>query len=194
MSTIAKVRQAVKAKRLGSVVTATSLKELGSREAIDQALSRMSREGEILRVARGAYVVPVKGRFGSYAPPAEAVAKSYARAKRTSVTPSGVVAANRFGLTSQQPIRQVYFTSGQSKLLSLGSNPVEFRHVPKWQTILPNHPAGEAVRALAYVGKHGASEAVQTIKARLTPSEWERLVEVTPKLPGWIASAVNGAS
>jgi hypothetical protein len=46
---------------------------LGSRAAIDQVLSRLAREGKLLRVGRGAYSSPVQGRFGIRPPSTESV-------------------------------------------------------------------------------------------------------------------------
>ena len=109
------------------------------------------------------------------------------------IVTNGAVAANRFGLTTQQPIRRVYLTSGRSALLALGSNPVELRHVPKWQTVLPNEPAGEAIRAMAYLGKEQAREAARQLRERLEPSQWLKLNKVAPKLPKWIGSAIREA-
>ncbi|MGV7030524.1 DUF6088 family protein [Methylobacterium symbioticum] len=184
------VRAALRRKREGSVITAESLSKLGTRSAIDQTLSRLAAKGEIMRIARGAYVVPRKGEFGSFPPSAERVVRSMAKRMRKPIVPDGGVAANRFGLTTQQPIRRVYLTSGRSSSLALGSNPVELRHVPKWQTVLPGEPAGEAVRAMAYLGKEQAKEAASRLKERLEPSQWEKLNRIAPKLPKWVGSAI----
>lgn len=184
------VRAAVRRKREGSIITAESLSKLGARSAIDQALSRLAAKGEIMRIARGAYVTPRKSEFGSFPPSAERVVSSMAKHMGKPIVPNGGIAANRFGLTTQQPIRKVYLTSGPSRSLALGSNPVELRHVPKWQTVLPGEPAGEAVRAMAYLGKGQAKEAALRLKEQLEPSQWEKLNRIAPKLPRWVGSAI----
>lgn len=194
MTTIVEqVRRALKGKKEGAVVNAQSLERLGSRGAIDQTLSRLSKTGEIMRISRGMYVIPVRGKFGIYPPSPEKVVKAYAKIKGKRVVPNGAVAANRFGLTTQQPIREVFLTSGQPGTLKLGSNPVEVRHVPEWQTLLPNQPAGEAVRAMAYMGKKNAQETAVRIKRKLGPEEWSKLKRIKSKLPGWVATAVSEA-
>ena len=57
--------------------------------------------------------------------------------------------------TSSSPVS----LSGSSRTMKLGRQVVELRHAPSWQLILGNRPAGEAVRALAWlaqsVGKPG---------------------------------------
>ena len=42
----------------GGVVSPKEFLHLGSRAAVDQALSRLTKEGKLLRVARGTYVTP----------------------------------------------------------------------------------------------------------------------------------------
>ena len=63
MSTMAEVRKRIKAQPQGEVFASRSMLALGSRAAIDQSLTRLAREGTILRVARGAYVRPKESRF-----------------------------------------------------------------------------------------------------------------------------------
>ena len=73
-----------------------SLKEflhLGSRAAVDQALSRLAKASKLLRVGRGAYVNPVSSRFGTRAPAPEKVVESLAAQSGETVTPHGAMAA-----------------------------------------------------------------------------------------------------
>lgn len=47
----------------GSVLSPKEFLHLGSRDAVDQTFSHLSKAGKILRVARGAYVAPVSSRW-----------------------------------------------------------------------------------------------------------------------------------
>ena len=47
------------------------------------------------------------------------------------IVPCGGAAANRLGLTTQNPVRTVYLTSGPSRRLRFGSHSVELRHAPR---------------------------------------------------------------
>lgn len=42
----------------------TALLHLGTRAAVDQALSRLARRGELMRICQGSYAQPVQFRFG----------------------------------------------------------------------------------------------------------------------------------
>lgn len=52
----------------GGVLSPKEFLHLGSRTGINQALSRLTKAGKLLRAARGIYVAPVSGRFGMRAP------------------------------------------------------------------------------------------------------------------------------
>ncbi|HEX4267174.1 MAG TPA: DUF6088 family protein [Steroidobacteraceae bacterium] len=102
----------------GGVLSLEEFLHLGSRPAIDQALSRLTKAGKLLRVARGIYVAPVSSRFGTRAPAPEKVVKAMAEQSGDVVAPHGARAANALGLTQQVPIREVYLTSGKTRKLN----------------------------------------------------------------------------
>ena len=127
----------------------SALLHLGSRAAVDQALSRLARKGKLLRVCQGVYVWPLQTRFGPRPPAIEKVLASLSALWGETIVPCGGTAANAFGLTTQVPVRSVYLTSGTNRKFKLGGLTVELRHAPRWQLVAPHRPAGDAVRALA---------------------------------------------
>jgi len=177
----------------GSPLLAKELLHLGSRVAVDQSLSRLTRRGELMRVERGLYVRPIESRFGSYAPPAEKVVEEVARLRGETVVSHGAAAANALGLTTQVPMRMVYLTSGPSRRLKLGAQLVELKHVPQWQLAKAGEPAGEALRALAWLGPSRAAEALTALKSRLPQSVLSEIAESRAALPEWLAKTVSTA-
>lgn len=175
----------------GVPMAAKALLHLGSRAAVDQALSRLVRRGQLLRASRGLYVRPVETRYGVRAPSAEKVVEAIASQRGESVASSGAAAANALGLTPQVPVRAVYLTSGPSRKLRLGAQVVEMKHAPRWQLALANRPAGEAVRALAWVGPARVGEALHAIKRHLPEQELREFVAARPLLPSWLAERVS---
>lgn len=126
----------------GGLVSPKEFLHLGSRAAVDQAFSRLTKEGKLLRVGRGIAVTPVSSRFGTRAPAPEKVVQSLAVQSGEMVTPHGANAANALGLTQQVPIREVYLTLGRSRKLSLGCYEVTVKHAPRGCQP-PNPSAGE---------------------------------------------------
>lgn len=175
----------------GGVLSPKEFLHLGSRTAVDQALSRMVKAGKLLRVARGTYVAPVSSRFGTRAPAPEKVVKAMAEQSGETVAPHGASAANALGLTQQVPIREVYLTSGRTRKLKLGRSEVLVKHVPRWMLALGTGPAGAAVRALAWMGPTHAGESLATLRRTLPHNEWRALASARAALPSWMAQAIG---
>jgi hypothetical protein len=175
----------------GAPICAKELLHLGSRAAVDQALARLVKRGRLMRVGRGVYVRPVEGRFGKRAPSASTVVEQVAGIKGETVATHGAAAANKLGLTTQVPVRAVYLTSGPSRRLKLGSEEVELRHAPAWQFVLANHPAGEVLRALAWLGPEQAGEALRRLKHKLSSQELKEIASARAILPSWLAKHVS---
>lgn len=178
----------------GTLIAAKALLHLGSRAAVDQALSRLVRRGRLLRAGRGVYMRPLESRFGARTPSIEKVVRAVSEQRGEVVASNGAAAANALGLTTQVPIRMVYLTNGKSRTFSVGKQTVEFQHAPAWQLLLADRPAGEAVRALAWLGPEKAGSALETLKRKLGPSAFGELVSVGPRLPTWLARSVSQAA
>jgi hypothetical protein len=175
----------------GGVLSPKEFLHLGSRAAVDQALSRLTKESKLLRVARGTYVPPISSRFGTRAPAPEKVVQALAARSGEVVTPHGAAAANALGLTQQVPIREVYLTSGRTRKLKLGRSEVTVKHAPRWMLALGSGQAGAAVRALAWMGPSHAKESLAALRRTLPPSEWRTLTSARAALPSWMARAIG---
>ncbi len=104
------------------------------------------------------------------------------------------MAANVLGLTTQMPVERVFLTSGPSRTLTLGHARIELRHAPEWQLVLPGRRAGEAVRALAWLGRDRAGAAAGTVRQLLSEDERRELASVGAQMPGWLADAVSAVA
>ena len=175
----------------GSTLVAKTLLHLGSRAAVDQALSRLARSGHLLRASRGVYVLPVQGRFGARAPVVAKVVEEWAAQRGETVVGHGAAAANTLGLTTQVPVRQIFLTSGRSRKLKLGAQMVELRHAPPWQLIYPGQAAGDVIRSLAWLGPSGSGAALGKLRRKLPASELQEVANARARLPTWLAGQVS---
>ena len=178
----------------GEPIAAKSLLHLGKRPAVDQALSRLAERGKLIRAGRGVYLSPIESRFGKRTPSVEKAVEALAKQRGEVIVSTGAAAANTLGLTTQVPVRSMFLTSGRSRTMKLGKQVVELRHAPRWQLTLANHQAGEAVRALAWLGPEKADSALETLKRKLPPSTFSELVGAAPQLPTWMAQSVGKAA
>lgn len=144
----------------------------------------------MIRAGRGVYLLPIPTRFGTRAPSVGLAVKAIAAQRGEVIVPSGAAAANSLGLTTQVLMRSVFLTSGRTRMMSFGRQTAELRHAPRWQLAMAHRPAGQAVRALAWLGPEKAEAALQTLKRKLPPSAFSELVTVAPQLPSWLARSV----
>ena len=177
----------------GALLNAKELLHLGTRAAVDQALSRLVKRHRLLRASRGLYVKPVQTRFGVRAPTPEKVVSRLNETHAEIVTRHGAAAANAFGLTTQVPSRPVYYTSGTTRRLKLGAQSFELKHAPMWLLLAGQGQAGETVRALEWVGRARAGEALQKIKSHLEPTTVKELIGLRSKLPSWLSQSISQA-
>lgn len=175
----------------GTPLCPSALLHLGSRSAVDQALSRLARKGELMRVCQGVYVRPIETRFGPRPPAVERVVASLSALWGETIVPCGGAAANALGLTTQVPVRSVHLTSGPSRRLMLGGLTVELRHAPRWQLTAPHRPAGDAVRALSWLGPDEVEEGLKVIERRLSSEDLRELAALRAVMPAWMARPVS---
>jgi hypothetical protein len=55
--------------------------------------------------------------------------------------------------------------------------------------LLAERPAGQAIRALTWLGPDQASAALLKLRIVLPPQEWQALLSVSAELPLWLAVA-----
>jgi Family of unknown function (DUF6088) len=177
----------------GQVLSPREFLHLSSRAAVDQAFTRLVLEGKLMRVGRGMYVAPIAGRFGLRPPASGKVVQALAHKTGQAIVPHGAAAANALGLSSQVPINEVFVTSGRSFSLQFGARVVQINHVPSWQLALGASSAGDAVRALSWMGPEQADEAIIKIKKTLPETQWAEITAMRSQLPTWMAKALGQA-
>ncbi len=167
--------------------------DLGSRAAVDQALSRLAHRDVIRRLTHGVYDYPkTHPRFGQLSPSPDAVAQAIGRNKGGPFQVSGVRAANALGLTTQVPSKFVYFTNGASRKVTLGAQVLDIRHAGVKRMVGAGQPAGTVLQALRYFGPNGIDDDVKhRLVANLAPKDLVALKKVASGLPDWQREVIN---
>ena len=133
----------------------------------------------------------IQTRFGPCAPSIEMAIASLSSLWGETIVPCGGAAANALGLTNQNPVRSVYLTSGPSRLLHFGALVAQLRHAPRWQLVAPHRPAGNAVRALAWLGPREVETGIEAIVPKLSAEDFDELVAARALLPAWMAEPLG---
>ena len=174
----------------GTPLCAGALLHLSNRAAIDQALSRLARSGNLLRICQGVYMRPIETPFGQITPQIDK-ATALSTLWGETIVPCGGSAANRLGLTTQNPVREVYLTSGYNRCLKFGRHTVELRHAPRWQLTAPHSRAGALIRALVWLGPNEIEDSLKVIWPKLSPDELNELANARAVMPNWMAEPLS---
>jgi hypothetical protein len=186
------IRQRIENTPLGEPFTSATFLEWSTRASVDQTLSRLAKAGRIVRVARGVYVRPKESRYiGKVMPEPFKIAEAIAKATGATVQVHGAEAAHRLELSTQVPTQSVFYTSGPSRCFRVGNLEIRLRHTSPRKLALAGQPAGLALAALWYLGKGGLTESViESIRKKLSSSEFEVLKSAAPSMPAWMADAL----
>jgi hypothetical protein len=178
----------------GKVYTSKDLLHLGSRAAIDQALSRLARVGTLQRLARGLYYYPrTNPRLDMVvSPDAEKIADALARQTGSRITPSGALAANRLGLSTQVPAKHVYLTDGRSREVRVGKQVFVMKHVAPKELPIGNPVSAAVFQALRYLGASSIDKhVISQLRRRLSAKQRQQLLRDARYTTGWIADIVR---
>lgn len=191
MTTAERIRSEIERIPKGQLFTSASFTESGSRAAVDQALARLAKAQAIQRVTRGVFVRPQENRFLGTVPPTPfQVAQAVSQRTGAVVQVHGAEAARALGLSTQAPIQPVYLTTGPSRRITLGAQVLTLKHTSPRKLLLAGRPAGLALTALWYLGKHEVSpETIAALQRRLPPEEFAALKGLLASMPGWMVDA-----
>lgn len=183
----------------GGVFTPSDFLDVAARPTVDQALSRLAKNGKLRRLARGLYDFPkVHPQLGALSPSPDDVAKALARETGSQVQIAGARAANALGLSTQVPAKSTYLTNGPSRRVVLGKRVVDLRHASPKHLIAPGSAAGTVVQALRHVGAIRAADVAHVASRQLSASDKKTLASNAIQAPAWmrptLVSIANAAS
>src|SRR4051794_6793488 len=170
MNTMAdKIMRRVCGKGPRSVWTPVDFLGHGSRASVDQALSRLGKQGPLPRLARRVYSYPkMSPRLGALTPPPDVIATALVNSRDGRIQVSGARAANELGLTTQVPAKAVYLTDGPSRMVKVGRQEIRLKHVPSTRLVGAGTKAGMVLEALRHLGPDVDPRTIKRLGAQLS--------------------------
>ena len=188
-----KIKSRVYGRGRGSVFTPNGFLDLGSRDAVDKALSRCVAKGSFRRLGRGLYDFPRQDReFGTLFPSIDAIANALKGRDAIRLQPSGAYAANLLGLTEQVPMRAVFLTDGNARRMQLDKRQIILKHTTPRNVATAGRTSGLVIQALRWLGKkHVDDQIIKKLRAVLTPQDKRQLIADIRYAPAWIADVMR---
>lgn len=186
------VNRIVQRKR-GWCFTPMDFLDLGSRPAVDTALSRLVKSGQVRRLSRGLYDYPRSHmKMGLLSPTPEAVIEALTRRDRVQLQPTGAYAANLLGLSDQVPMKVIYLTNGPSRRVRIGNQEIILKATAPRFMATAGRPSGLVIQALRHIGRaHVTAETVARLRGAFTPSEKRQILKDRVLAPAWTHRWLN---
>lgn len=148
------LRRSINEKEKGSLVFPQDFKGLGTPLAVNMAFSRLCKEGIIIRLAHGIYMIPKKDDLlGTLYPGMEDIAKAIAERDRVRIRPAGSFALHKLGLTTQVPMNLVYLTDGTPRKIKIGKGSIRFIKTTPKKLLLKGTISALVIQALEELGQ-----------------------------------------
>jgi hypothetical protein len=159
---LARVRQDIPRK----VWTPVDFLDLGSRDAVDKVLQRLSAAGLLRRIERGLYDQPGFNALTQRPDPADprSVIEALGRRDQLRMLVDGMTAANDLGLSDAVPARIVVHSDARRRSLRLGDVTISFRLTAPSKLHWAGRPAMRIVQALHWLrdilGREGEADRI----------------------------------
>ena len=178
----------------GRIFSVADFLDLGPRATVDQALSRLAREGTINRVRRGLYELPRIGKLLNQpmTQSPDALAQAWAQQNGLRIVPSGAYAANLLGLSTQVPAKITYYTNGRTKTIKLGQHTIRLLNRGPKTMDVQGKTSPLVFQALSHFGKEGVTHAmISRLRSILTANDKAELRANLHHAPAWLQTIVK---
>lgn len=181
---IAKIK---KAKR-GALFFIEDFLNLGTSKAVSKALERLVEKEELSRVSRGIYSrLRMDPILGAISPTTEEIAEAVRRRDKARIVPTGILALNALGLSTQVPMNLVYLTDGAARTIQIGKRKIVFKKTSPRNLAAIGSVTSLAIQALREIGKDKVTEDKRnSILRQLEKEDPYRLQHDIKLAPEWI--------
>ncbi len=183
-----KIFDKIKKAGRGSLFFTEDFLRFGSAKAVAKALERLVEKDELTRVARGIYArLKTNPLFGKVHPSIEDIAKAIAKRDKARIMPTGVLALNALGLSTQVPLKIVYLTDGSARLVKLDKRTIKFKKASPKNLSAIGAISSLVIQALKEIGKDNVNEReIEIVLKHLQQEEAYRLEHDIKLAPEWI--------
>ena len=160
----------------------------GTSKAVAKALERLVAKGDMTRVARGIYAqLKEDPILGVIAPTAEEIAEAISRRDNARVTPTGILALNALGLSTQVPMNIVFLTDGADRAIQIGKQKIIFKRTSPRNLAAIGPISSLVIQALREIGKDKVTkDDIKSILQCLKKEAPYRLLHDIKLAPEWI--------
>ncbi len=195
MSNVTKIENKIYSMGKGSIFFVDDFLNIASKQAIRVILSRLHKQGLIVRLGAGIYLYP---KFNSLIndvvyPSVEDISNVIAKKEKARIAYTGVYALHLLGLSTQIPSNIVLYTDGSPRKVTLSDmRTITFKKTTARNLSFHNKTVMLVVSALRELGREGITdEHNQRIKAVLETVNKQLIIEDLKLAPEWIQNHIR---
>lgn len=173
----------------GKIIFPSDFNDMANTDAVRQALSRLSKDNILIRLAHGIYLYPkLDTVLGILYPSTDDLVQAIAKRDKIRVIPTGINALNKLGLSTQVPMKSIYLTDGRPKTLQAGKRTIIFQTAAPKKFATKGQVSSLVIQALEALGKTGTTpEVIDRVTVLLKKEDQRILREDAKHAPSWIA-------
>ena len=191
---MAQIKKHISHMEPGAVFTTRDFQDIADSSAIRQSLKRLTENGTIRRIAHGVYDKPVFSPFLNEYEAADIyqTAQVFARINNWTIAPSGNIALNMLGLSTQVSSSWSFVSDGPYKKYRIGFNTLEFKHRANREITSMSEKTILIIQALKALGKERITDThLAKIQKQLKNNEKKKLLLESRNASAWIVEAIK---
>jgi len=194
-STAIQLEEWIFAQPEGALILPQEVPVLAPRKTINNLLAMLALQHKLERIAAGIYYKPeYHPQLGMLRPSVEVIAKAISRRDGARIIPTGPLALNKLGLSTQVPLRIVYLTDGSPRIVKIGNGEIRFRKANLKLLSIKGELSLLVMLALKELGIEGLDdEAKKKIIHALQQEPMEILLHDARLVPAWMQGIFHEA-
>ena len=121
------IRDRIKSQGENTLYMVRDFADLNNDGLVTRVLSRLAKEGLLVRISQGIYLYPRRNRFGILKPSIDEIAVAIAQKDKAHIIPSGLTALNKLGLSTQVAMNAIYLTDATAREIKIGNRTIVFK-------------------------------------------------------------------
>ena len=178
----------------GTIYTGSDFLDLGSLESIRKSFSRLANNKSVYRLIEGYYTIPYYSELLDEIayPTANDLASKIASKYGWNICPSGDIALNNVGLSTQVPTVVEYISDGPYRTFNYLNHVIKFKHTSNKMISKYSISLGLVIESIKAISKDNVSDSdIDVLSKYCSNHVKEDLIQDTKSLPEWIYNTLK---
>jgi len=178
----------------GKIYFVSDFNFTGNEDLIKKVLFRLEKNGILVRISHGIYLYPVRDvKLGIMYPSLESIAQAIAMRDKADIMPTGALALNLLGISTQVQMNAVYITNGSPRKVQIGKRKIIFKKAAQKNFQFKSRMMPLVVFSLKEIGQDMINQQIvsQIKKALANRTEIKLYREDVSLVPIWMKKIIS---